>query len=114
MASERRIEKLNKLLRNEIANIISREISFDAGTLVTVTHVEVRRNLSQAEVFITALPDRVLPQVLKVLNNSIFELQQILNKRLRMRPVPKIIFKADKGQIKAEAVYKAMSEVGGK
>jgi len=114
MASERRIEKLNKLLRNEIANIISREVSFDAGTLVTVTHVEVHRNLSQAEVFITTLPDSSLLKALKILDDSIFELQQILNKRLRMRPVPKIIFKADKGQIKAEAVYKAMNDVGEK
>lgn len=110
MAVPLRIEKLNKLFRAELGTIIAREIDFEEGILVTITHVDVHRNLSQAEVFFTVLPENKDTQAFSALSESIFEIQQILNKRLKMRPVPKIVFKLDKGQIKAEQIYKAMSK----
>lgn len=110
MASSRRIERLNKLIRQEVAEIINKEISFEQGVLVTIIQAKVHPNLSQVEIFVTTLPDEALERALGVLNGSIFELQQLLNKRLRMRPVPKIIFKADKGQMKAEQVYKLIDK----
>ena len=110
MASERRLKKLNKLIRNELAAIINKELSFAEGVLVTVTRVETHRNLSQAEIFVTALPDAALNKALEILNNSVFELQQLLNRRLKMRPVPKIVFKTDKGQLKAEEVYRLITK----
>mgnify|MGYP001567582500 CR=1 FL=1 len=55
MASERRIQKLNQLLRDELAKIIDREIEFPEGSLVTVTRVSVSPDARYATVFITAL-----------------------------------------------------------
>ena len=110
MASSLRIEKLNKLIRQELAQIINKEISFEPNVLVTLTKAQVHSNLSLVEVFITTLPEEDLVSALSTLRDSIFELQQILNKRLRMRPVPKIVFKADEGQIKAEQVYRLMNK----
>lgn len=110
MPSPLRIEKLNKLFRSELGAILNREIDFEDGALVTITHVDVHRNLSQAEVFVTVLPEKFSNITLGILHQAVYEIQQTLNKRLKMRPVPKIIFKLDKGQLKAEEVYKVKDE----
>lgn len=110
MAESLRIEKLNKLFRSELGGIIAREVDFEEGALVTITHVDVHRNLSHAEVFFTVLPETKGNAALRTLNESVFEIQQTLNKRLKMRPVPKVVFKLDKGQLKAEEVYRVKDE----
>ena len=45
MASLRRLEKLNMLLKEELARIIDREVDFPAGTLVTITRVETSSDM---------------------------------------------------------------------
>jgi len=92
----RRIEKVNSLLRREISQAILKEIDF-GDTLVTITDINTNRNLLESEILITVLPQEKEKEALRVLKNNIYDIQKIIDKRLKMRPVPKICFRIDEG-----------------
>ena len=104
MASPRRIERLNVVIREELAKILIREIEFPTGALVTVSRVRVAEDLFNAEIALSVLPTEQGKAVLKLLGEHIFDIQQLLNKRLRMRPVPKIRFVQDTTEAEAAEV----------
>ena len=85
-----RIPKVNQLLQEELGLILLREIELPDGVLVTVTRVGATGNLQEAKVYISVMPEAKLQDVFNVLQKNIYAVQQILNKRLKMRPVPRI------------------------
>ena len=87
-----RIEKVNSLIQQELGKLILKEIDIFPGTLLTITRVECSNNLFQCKVYISVIPEDKFPEVLSLLNRHIYGLQQMLNKKLKMRPVPKIEF----------------------
>ena len=96
-----RIQRVNSLIQEELGNIILREIEFPQNTLVTITRVKTSANIFEASILISVLPSDKFKQVIKILNNSIYELQQLLNKRLKMRPMPRIKFMQETETISA-------------
>lgn len=106
-----RLEKINKLLKQQVSQILLKEIDFSSGVLVTVTQVETSINLRQAKIMISVLPSEQSEEVFKTLNRHIFDFQQILNKKLRMRPVPKISFQLDKSGQKQTRIIELLDRV---
>jgi ribosome-binding factor A len=91
-----RIQKVNQLLKRELGQIILKEIDFPRNVLVTLTRVETLDNLIEARVFVSVLPENQTDRILGILEKKVYFLQQRINKRLRMRPVPKIRFLKEK------------------
>lgn len=91
----KRIPQVNQLVKKELSQIILREIEFPQNVLVTVTRVETSGNLFETKVHISSIPFVKSKEVMAILNRNIYNLQQMLNKRLKMRPIPKIIFKEE-------------------
>ena len=89
-----RIDKVNSLLEHEIGNIVLRDFNF-SGSLVTLTHVEATANLIEARAYISVMPEDKIDHVIAVLNKGAYDIQQKINSRLNMRPVPRIKFWAD-------------------
>jgi ribosome-binding factor A len=87
-----RIPQVNQLLKKELSKIILKEVDFPRDVLVTLTRVESFPNLQEARVFVSVLPERDSGKILDILTRRIYYLQQLLNKRLRMRPIPRINF----------------------
>lgn len=87
-----RIKKINQLLKKELSRLISREVDFSSGSLVTLTRVDTSPNLIESKVFISVFPEEKQADSLEILKKNIWSIQQMINKRLRMRPIPKIIF----------------------
>lgn len=87
-----RVLQVNQLIKKELGKIILKEIDFPKEILVTLTRVETSANLIQAKVYISVMPENQSGQVLEILNQQIYFLQQMMNRRLKMRPIPKIIF----------------------
>lgn len=107
MPSPRRLEKLNMLLSEEIAKIIDREIDFPDGTLVTITKVITSQDAHYADVFISVL-GKDSGDPLEILEKNVYNIQHQLNRRLRIRPIPRIRFKIDEGEIKRLSVEKIL------
>lgn len=90
--SAKRIQRLNSLIMREVSQILLKEFDFSSDILVTVTRVEVSVDLIECGIWISVFPERNKKKILEFLNNKIYFIQQKLNRRLRMRPIPKIRF----------------------
>lgn len=106
-----RIPKVNELIKQELGKIILQEEDFGQDVFVTITEVQSSGNLQNAAVKISVLPANKAAEILKKLNRHIFNLQKILDKKLYMRPIPKIRFIIDEGEIRAGRIDKLINQV---
>lgn len=121
MAVERRVEKINNLLQEELARILERESEMRNDSLVTVTRVETSPDLQYASVYVSVFPhpDKASSQkqvvrttpTLEILRKNVYHIQQMLNRRLRMRPIPKISFIPDEGEMRREIVEETLADL---
>jgi ribosome-binding factor A len=101
-----RLKKLNDLLRDEIGGILQKELGLDEDALVTVVRAVISPTLEHATVWISVFPESKKEAVLQKINRKIYSLQQVLNKRLTMRPVPKVRFEIDRTEEGAARIEK--------
>ncbi|MCX6760820.1 MAG: 30S ribosome-binding factor RbfA [Candidatus Nealsonbacteria bacterium] len=92
----KRIERVNQLIKKELSKIILREADFPNNVLVTLTRIDTSPNLIETKVFVSTMPESRAQETLDILNKNIYRIQQTLNKRLVMRPIPKIMFREEK------------------
>ncbi len=100
----RRIKRVNQLIKQEISQILLREIETPKNTLVTVTRVESTPDLRESKVFISVIPEENKDKLITFLNRRIYGLQQGINKRLKMKIVPKIRFVEEKKTAEAARI----------
>lgn len=106
----KRIERVNELLKEEIGNILLKDVEFPEGVLATITRVEVSPNMFEAKVFISVFPDNKTDNVFNILNKIIYGIQQKINSRLRMRPIPRISFVREEKTREAARVEELIDE----
>jgi len=92
----KRIPRVNQLIQQELSQIILREIEFPKDILVTVTRIETSSNLIESKIYVSVMPEEKTSKVFQILNRQVYELQQKLNQRLQMRPIPRIKFIEEK------------------
>jgi ribosome-binding factor A len=90
--SSRRIEKINKLLAQEVAKLFLTEIDFPEGIFVTVGSIDTSPDLKYADVLIATIPDNKTGTALGIIRKKIYKIQKAIDHRLQMRPVPKLRF----------------------
>jgi len=100
----KRIERVNSLIQKELGQIILREVELPENVLVTLTRVESSIDLSAAKVYVAVLPSDKVEWVLGILNKMVYFLQQLLNKRLKTRPIPRIRFIKEKQTVEAAKI----------
>jgi len=91
-----RIPKVNQLIKRELGQLLLKEIDFSKNILVTLTRVETSADLEEAKIYVSVIPESQVNRVLHILETRIYDLQQKLNKRLQMRPTPRIRFCQEK------------------
>jgi len=94
-----------------MSQILLKEIEFPIGILVTVTGAETSPDLKDANIWISAFPKEESGRVLEILNKNIYFLQQKLNKRLKMRPLPRIKFLEERKTAEAGEIEKILEEL---
>ncbi|RUO80437.1 ribosome-binding factor A [Idiomarina tyrosinivorans] len=92
-----RTDRVAQQLQREIAVIMQREMKDPRVAMVTVSDVEVSRDLSYAKVFVTFLHDDQgqIKDSLKVLNQAAGFIRSLLGKRIKARVVPELKFQHD-------------------
>ena len=109
----KRLEQVNELIKEELSKIIDRMIEFPDGLMITLTRMEVSEDKLYANAYVSSLSmrdDGVLEiEILKTLKKNVYGIQQALNKKLRMRPVPKIRFFIDEAEKHRERIEKLLS-----
>jgi ribosome-binding factor A len=83
-------------LQRELSELIRREVKDPRVRLVTVTKVDVTRDLSHAKVLFSVLgQDGPQPEVLAALQHAAGYLRHLLGKMLKMRSIPELHFAQD-------------------
>lgn len=92
-----RTDRVGQQYQREIAMILQREIKDPRVSLVTVSAVEVSRDLAYAKVFVTFMQDdeNAVKAGLKVLNEASGFIRSLLGKRVRARITPELRFAHD-------------------
>jgi ribosome-binding factor A len=92
----RRTSRVNELIKREIADIVCREIKNPKVGFVTVSDVEVTKDLRSAFVRISVMGDEEHRQEsLRCLNAAAGFIQKELSSRIRLRYMPKLQFRLD-------------------
>ena len=107
-----RAQRVSGQLRRELAQLIQLEVKDPAVGLVSVSDVEVTRDLSHAKVFITVFNEADAEASIKALKRAAGFLRSRLGNELRMRSVPMLHFLHDdsveKGQHMDELIERAI------
>ncbi len=97
-----RTARLAQQLQEEIALIIHQELKDPRLGFVTITRVELSKDISHAKVFFSCLgseDERVLSQ--EALNHSTRFVYGLLRKRLRLKIIPEVMFRYDESIARA-------------
>ena len=105
-----RYQRVTSLIQEELSKIIVRELEFD-GALVTMTEVEVQKDLDYAVVKISVIPSTKNKEVLEILHKNQRRLQHVLANKIHIKPMPEIRFQIDSGPEKAAAVEKVFLDI---
>lgn len=93
-----RPERVAQFMRREIAEILEHRLNDPrlAGLVVSVTDVEVTRDLSSAKVFVSVLETgETRTNALAALQSAVGFVRHLLSSRLELREVPEIRFLHD-------------------
>ncbi|MBS0624350.1 MAG: 30S ribosome-binding factor RbfA [Verrucomicrobia bacterium] len=112
--SERRIERLNSLLKEVISDVIRKSVKDPhLPELITVTKVEVTRDLSYAKVYVSVIESQRRETAIKVLNRAAGFIAQLASKEIILRYFPSLTFYLDTSlddQIRIEQLIQEIEE----
>lgn len=110
-----RSQRVAQELQKELAVIIQREIKDPrVGMMVTVSGVEVSRNLAYAKVFVTFLNDKdedAVKQGVKALQDASGFIRTLLGKAMRLRIVPELTFFYDNSLVEGMRMSNLVTSV---
>lgn len=93
--SFQRSDRISAQLRREIGTLVHEAVRNDGLPSVSVSDVEVSRDMAHAKVFVTTLsPEQAVPAV-KALRDRAREIRFRLGKMLKLRSVPELHFHYD-------------------
>ncbi|MGN2244308.1 30S ribosome-binding factor RbfA [Frateuria sp. GZRR33] len=108
----KRTDRVGAELRRELGLLVHAAVRDHALPSVSVSDVEVTRDLDWATVWVTALqPDRAREAV-KALNELAIEFRRTLSRSMRLRRVPELRFKYDDSVDKSERIERLLRDSG--
>ena len=110
MADFTRSDRVAVQLRKEIALLVHQAVRDHALPSVSVSDVEVTKDLDLAKVFVTTLMSDESGIAVKALNEMAVEIRRELSRTLKMRRVPEIRFHYDDSVDKGERIEQLLRE----
>ncbi len=96
MADYSRTKRIDEQLKQELSLLIRKEIGDPRAMMISITLVNVVRDLSQAKVLVTYLgPKEERDEMVDLLNEYAPTFQRQLGKILKLRKIPKFEFAYD-------------------
>jgi ribosome-binding factor A len=107
-----RIKRIDEQLRQEIGEIITREIADPRVGFVTITNVETTPDLSHAKVWVSVIgsPEE-RDAAVRALGHAMPFVRHELGKRLRLRRIPELHVRADDTLERGSRVLHLLSEL---
>ena len=90
-----RSDRVSGLLRRELAQLIQKEARDPEIGFISLSDVEVSRDLAHAKVFVTVFEEGKAAESLKALQHAAGYFRKRLGQQLRMRNIPELHFVHD-------------------
>lgn len=107
----KRIEQVNQLLQRTIGDLFLRELDLPRGTILTIKQVETAPDCKSAAVWVSVLPEAQREEVGTLLEKSVGHFQRLLNKKVVMEFTPKITFRIDTTESRADRVLRILDRI---
>ena len=112
MSSNRRTDRVAEAIREEVALYLRQEAKDPRIGFVTVTAVEVTRDLRQAKVFVSVMgSDEERRATLQGLESAAGHLRSRIGRVLRLRVAPEITFRYDDSVARAAKIEALLAEI---
>jgi ribosome-binding factor A len=112
MAENRRPDRLAEAIREEVARFLNQNVKDPRITgMVTVTGVEVTRDLRTAKVFVSLLGDGDRAKIFEGLDSLAGHLRARLGKSLGLRSAPEILFRHDESVARAARIDALLAQI---
>jgi len=108
----KRTDRVGAELRRELALLVHGAVRDHALPSVSVSDVEVTRDLDFATVWVTALQGERAKEAVKALNELAMEFRRTLSRSMRLRRVPELRFKYDDSVDKSERIERLLRDSG--
>lgn len=107
-----RAARVGEQLKKELSQLLQRELKDPRIGFVTVTSVEMSRDLEHAKVFVSVMGDEEQKrQTLEALEKAKGFLRSEAGRRLGIRRTPEIVFKMDESIDHGQRISKLLEEV---
>ena len=110
MASQR-IEKINQLIRAYLDEIIQKNLSLKEGVFVTIAKIDTSPDLRYTRVFVSIFPEKETGYAIRSLEKEIYNIQGQLNRKLKMKILPRVEFRVDHTEAEADVIEKLLKEI---
>ena len=108
----RRTLQVGEMLREELTDIIRKEVKDPRLAFWSITSVEVPPDLRKARVFISVLgTDEERSETMAALTSAAGYIRHHLKPRLRMRQIPELEFRDDRSMEHAEQISRALRDL---
>jgi ribosome-binding factor A len=108
----RRTRQVGELLREELTDIIRREVKDPRIGFFSITHVDVPPDLRSARVFVSVLgTEEERQNTQDALRSAAKFIRFHLKPRLRMRQIPELDFRDDRSMEYAQQISERMEEI---
>jgi len=105
----RRIDRVNELLRREISTVIQHDFEWN-GRMVTVSAVEVTQDLKEGKVFISVIGGSA-DTVIDKLTRAHGAIQKAVMKRVVLKSTPILSFRHDNSATRGVEIVNLLQEV---
>jgi len=106
-----RLDRVNEVIKRELAEIFTRQFTFD-GALLTVQQVDITPDLRNAHVWVSLIGSKnIRGTVLEKLEQHRLELQRELAKRVVLKYTPHLHFKIDDSIARGVRVNQILNEL---
>lgn len=99
-----RSDRVSAQLRRDLGQLVHEAVREHGLPSVSVSDVEVTRDLAHAKVFVTALDPTTAAETMKALKELAWEIRYQLGQRVRLRIVPEVHFHYDDSVDKGERI----------
>ena len=107
-----RMDRINQAIKEEISNIVQREVKDPRLGFVTITQTEVSRDLQHARIYFSVLGEKEkVDAAQEGLDSARGFIRKLIGQRVRMRFTPEIEFVFDRSIEYGIRIEEALAEI---
>jgi ribosome-binding factor A len=107
----RRTRQVGELLKEELTDIIRKEVKDPRIGFMSITDVDVTPDLRQARVYVSVLHEEERQGTMDALISAASFIRHHLKPRLRMRQIPFLEFRGDRSMEYAQHITETLREI---